>query len=705
MKQKTLSILISIMTSVLFLQAQEISVDAARQTAASFIKSHASKLPHKNRKGIIKTSLKSGQLHLVHTKMDKEHNSPTLYVFEAEQGGYVIASADERAYPVLGYSEDGAFSTDSMNCCMKYILEEYSRQITEAREKNLPRYEQAAEDNTRQNIEPLLTCQWNRREPFNNLYPTYSNGERCIAGNQGTAMAQIMYYYKWPNQGVGSRTYYWQIGKKDISADFENTTYRWDLMKDIYDNESDDPEDAVATLMYHCAVACGTQFTPTGSSEALGCTISTDPFQYFNYSSSMSFIGTSNLKDQAYYEIMHRRPVLVYGLGSSYSLICVCDGYRADGFFHFNLGRGSYPNNYFQFNSISYGSYGYSPYELIAKILPKNLEITDVFGNIYAPSGEEACLLKGLEIKLRVLNIPSKVTTSSGISYPVTEISPNALEGCWQISSITIPNTVRSIGSCAFKSCGCTSITIPNSVTSIGSYAFSWSSLSKISIPNSVTTIGNYAFEKCTGLKDITLPNSLTNIGKYVFKECTGLTSITIPNSVATIGDYAFQKCTGLKNITIPNSVTSIGTGAFRECSGLTNITIPNSVNNIGNQVFYNCDNLTDIYMLNDTPPSIGENAFPDQARLQSSSPKLKAAEICTVHIPAGSRSAYEAAGYDIYRLVEEDLTDIEPIEISKEKANATYYNLQGRRIRQPQRGQLVIARYSDGTSRKVLVK
>ncbi|MBR3974411.1 MAG: leucine-rich repeat protein, partial [Clostridia bacterium] len=101
-------------------------------------------------------------------------------------------------------------------------------------------------------------------------------------------------------------------------------------------------------------------------------------------------------------------------------------------------------------------------------------------------------------------------------------------------------------------------------------------SLTSITIPNSVTSIGDYAFWKCTSLTSITIPNSVTSIGRSAFKGCTSLTSITIPNSVTSIGSSAFEGCTSLTSITIPNSVTSIGYHAFAGCTSLTSITILN---------------------------------------------------------------------------------------------------------------------------------
>ena len=119
------------------------------------------------------------------------------------------------------------------------------------------------------------------------------------------------------------------------------------------------------------------------------------------------------------------------------------------------------------------------------------------------------------------------------------------------------------------------------------------SKLTSITIPNSVTSIGNYAFQDCKNLTSIILPNSVTSIGSYAFCGCTKLKSITIPNSVTKIENHAFQNCANLQSITLPSSLTDIGQYAFDKCSGLTSLIIPNSVEFIGDYAFFGCPNLT----------------------------------------------------------------------------------------------------------------
>ena len=214
---------------------------------------------------------------------------------------------------------------------------------------------------------------------------------------------------------------------------------------------------------------------------------------------------------------------------------------------------------------------------------------------------------------LSSINVASGNTHYSSIDGVLYNYVQDTLIQCpCAKTSITIPNSVTSIGEEAFCGCtGLTSITIPTSVTSIGDYAFcGCTGLTSITIPTSVTSIGDYAFSNCTGLTSIDIPNSITSIVNRMFYGCTGLTSITIPNNITSIGGGAFSGCTGLTSITIPNSVTSIGGSAFYGCTGLTSITLPDSIGGaIGSQTFMNCTGLTSITLPKGVT-SIGEWAF-----------------------------------------------------------------------------------------------
>ncbi len=122
-----------------------------------------------------------------------------------------------------------------------------------------------------------------------------------------------------------------------------------------------------------------------------------------------------------------------------------------------------------------------------------------------------------------------------------------------------------------------TKLTLPEKIGgenySIYKYAFYYNDkITSVTIPDSVTSIGDRAFSGCTGLTSISIPDSVTRIGFDAFRGCTGLTSITIPNSVTSIGESAFEGCTGLTSVTIGSGVTSIGNYAFRYCYKLVEV-------------------------------------------------------------------------------------------------------------------------------------
>ena len=186
--------------------------------------------------------------------------------------------------------------------------------------------------------------------------------------------------------------------------------------------------------------------------------------------------------------------------------------------------------------------------------------------------------------------------TSVTLGNSVASIGDFAFFNCNHLTSIAIGSSVASIGDFAFKLCKLTDITIPNNVTSIGDTAFACcESLTSVTIGNSVESIGNYAFGSCESLSSVTIGNSVKSIGNSAFGSCESLSSITIPDSVTSIGDSAFNGCKSLSSITIPDSITSIGDSVFRSCSGLTSITIPNSVTSIGDRAFIGCDKLVEV--------------------------------------------------------------------------------------------------------------
>ncbi|MBR5130956.1 MAG: leucine-rich repeat domain-containing protein [Alistipes sp.] len=205
----------------------------------------------------------------------------------------------------------------------------------------------------------------------------------------------------------------------------------------------------------------------------------------------------------------------------------------------------------------------------------------------------------------------------------LTSISEYAFQGCYNLTSINIPNGVTTIGDVAFYGCiSLTNVTIPDGITKFGISAFNGCfKLTTITIPDGTTEIGGYAFCDCVSLTNVIIPDSVTTIGYAIFSGCfnmqefqgkfasedgrclivdgvlnsfapAGLTEYTISNGITVIGHNAFENCDSLTSVTIPDSITEIGGYAFYLCDSLTSITIPDSVTAIGVAAFAYCDNL-----------------------------------------------------------------------------------------------------------------
>ncbi len=240
-------------------------------------------------------------------------------------------------------------------------------------------------------------------------------------------------------------------------------------------------------------------------------------------------------------------------------------------------------------------------------------------------------------------NGKTDITSFNELQYfdRLISIDDEAFSGCWSLAAVTLPPALQTIGEFSFYGCNFPSIVIPNSVTSIGSHAFrSCGALTSITIPSSVTSIGENPFFSCPALASITVEagntvysspegsNAIINTEEH--KLVSGCKNTVIPEGVTTIGASAFGGCSSLTEIHIPSSVTLIDAWAFMDCSGLITVTIPSSVSFIGNVAFSGCTGLTSITVEATTPPTLDNGAFDN---VPVSIP---------VYVPCGSLEAYQ---------------------------------------------------------------
>ena len=154
-----------------------------------------------------------------------------------------------------------------------------------------------------------------------------------------------------------------------------------------------------------------------------------------------------------------------------------------------------------------------------------------------------------------------------------------------KIHSVTIPQSVTSIGKDAFAQCrALQSLTIDDAATSIGDWAFDECyKLTTLSLGKKITTIGDYAFYDCRILNNVTIPQSVTSIGDQAFGCCYGMDSFTIKDAATSIGEYAFWDCQKLETLSLGKNITTIGDDAFRSCYKLETIMLPAGLASFGN--------------------------------------------------------------------------------------------------------------------------
>ena len=159
--------------------------------------------------------------------------------------------------------------------------------------------------------------------------------------------------------------------------------------------------------------------------------------------------------------------------------------------------------------------------------------------------------------------------------------------------TIVVNEGVKSIGDYAFYECrNIRSVSLPESLTSIGQYAFGTSTAIESLTVNGETAIGDHAFDGCQSLRTITFGENVQSIGNYAFYDCRSFNSLTIPDGVTSIGDYAFDECQSLNSLTLGNSLTSIGSYAFKGCNKISKIVIPSRLAIIGKYAFSYCNGL-----------------------------------------------------------------------------------------------------------------
>jgi len=314
-------------------------------------------------------------------------NEPAWYIFTSGEKGYIIITADELAYPVLGYSYNSVFSSEKSQLPPSFEAWMEQRTIEmEAIRQHRHSADQATIDLWNQlktgtfnsselksrDATPLLVSQWNQDCHYNELCPADAAGPcgHVYAGCVATTMGQIMYYWRFPKIGSGSKSYI-RPPYGTLSANFGATTYKWNEMRGSINSSHIE----LARLLYHAGVSVEMGYSASGS----GAMSNNVPYAlktYFRYQSA-NYKGkyiypTSTWNNMLKTNLDNKQPVFYSGSASAGGgHAFVCDGYQGTDYFHFDWGWSGYNNGYFYLNNMNPGGNDFNEYQAaVFDILP-----------------------------------------------------------------------------------------------------------------------------------------------------------------------------------------------------------------------------------------------------------------------------------------------------------------------------------------------
>lgn len=398
------------------------------------------------------------QYALVYTSTSAIGNS--LYVFNAPQnGGFVVLSADDAAPALLGYTDGGGFNADDIPCGLRYWMDCMDADIAAvAAEASgggwAARQKAPTHRAPRQAVAPLSDVLWAQDSPYCDDCPTiasslWGSSRRAQAGCVAVAMAQVMYRYKWPQQGTGSHSYTNLIDGKTYSVDFSKATYNWDRLVFAYGSYSSDgtnynasnyadfyEEMEVSKLMFHCGVAVDMQYDHPKSGSGTDMEKAVDALRdYFSYDAGVHINKRfdrgdgqawtdADWEELIYTELAAGHPVIYGGkVQSGGAHAFVIDGYSADGLFHINWGWEGIDNGYFALSGsdplhVSTQPSGYTFYQrCITGITPQGYVPVEPVDPTPDPEPEAAAA----EVVYSI-----SPAAYSGLYFTTTEVADNA---------------------------------------------------------------------------------------------------------------------------------------------------------------------------------------------------------------------------------------------------------------------------------------
>jgi hypothetical protein len=463
-----------------------------------------------------------------------------IYIFDRPEGGTVfVADDDAIGRAVLGYTDQGSFDAENLPIGLRDWLEQVALLMDAVHEGKLSR------KNVRRGasqivVEALVKTQWDQGTPYNNLCPV-TNSKKCITGCVATAMAQVLNYWKWPEHGYGSVSYYDDGCGQTLTQDLSKNHYDWNNMLNVYSTGYTSAQaNAVATLMRDCGYAVQMRYTPTSSCAGVSAqTMHT----YFHYSATAKDRYSGNFPEELWHEyirrdLMEKRPVLYSGQSQESGHEFILDGYDTEGYYHVNWGWGGYQDGWFVLTNLN----GYNSDQwMINHLMPDKTESADFS-----------------------YTLEDGVLTINGKGMMPAEYAMDNAPWASESGSIRkivfgqgITNIVDYFGigfdnNASFSNLA--EVALPEGLQSIGCYAFYYSQLKSVQLPSSVANMDN-AFQGCN-LKSLHLPKDVESYTDYL-PECEELT-VDENNPYLSVIDNILYDKSGKYLLFIPRGIPQI---------------------------------------------------------------------------------------------------------------------------------------------------
>ena len=261
---------------------------------------------------------------------------------------FVLRATDRRLPAVLGYADSLSDKEIELPPALIEWMSHY--------DPSVPLIPPVCSDS----VKPLLTSQWAQSAPFNDSVPKYAGSSRAAAGCVATAMAQIMYYYRYPDQGIGEHGYRWYNSDStrtdSLYAHFGSTTYVWNDMHNTYKAAYIPPAKraTIAQLLYHCGVAVDMRYDSGKDHQSSAYTkhVPSALETYFGYDPNYQALNKSiysydSLAALIRDELRRKHPVLINASNGKSGHAFICDGFNAEGYFHINWGWGGVADGYY----------------------------------------------------------------------------------------------------------------------------------------------------------------------------------------------------------------------------------------------------------------------------------------------------------------------------------------------------------------------